>query len=140
MNDLLLFHKQVESVLENLTDESQVCTNSDFSKFLILLSNTVLFRRIFCIFSILKVLARFEGFPIKKLETLRIAAALYLKLDTIVYQLQNWKFVSPMGLLLDRVENYFSKVVLNVYLDLFEALRIEFTISHQPQPVAPCRI
>ncbi|KAA0056961.1 hydroxyproline-rich glycoprotein [Cucumis melo var. makuwa] len=79
MNDLLLFHKQVESVLENLTDESQV-------------------------------LARFEGFPIKKLETLRIAAALYLKLDTIVYQLQNWKFVSPMGLLLDRVENYFSKI------------------------------
>ncbi|XP_031736251.1 uncharacterized protein At4g04980 isoform X1 [Cucumis sativus] len=79
MKDLLLFHKQVESVLENLTDESQV-------------------------------LARFEGFPIKKLETLRIAAALYLKLDTIVFQLQNWKFVSPMGALLDRVENYFTKI------------------------------
>ncbi|XP_031736253.1 uncharacterized protein At4g04980 isoform X3 [Cucumis sativus] len=47
MKDLLLFHKQVESVLENLTDESQ---------------------------------------------------------------LQNWKFVSPMGALLDRVENYFTKI------------------------------
>lgn len=79
MNDLLIFHKQVESVLENLTDESQV-------------------------------LARFEGFPSKKLETLRIAAALYLKLDAIVHQLLNWKFVSPMGQLLDRVENYFTKI------------------------------
>ncbi|XP_038895362.1 uncharacterized protein At4g04980-like isoform X2 [Benincasa hispida] len=79
MNDVLIFHKQVESVLENLTDESQV-------------------------------LARFEGFPTKKLETMRIATALYLKLDAIVHQLQNWKFVSPMGQLLDRVESYFSKI------------------------------
>ncbi|XP_022994328.1 uncharacterized protein At4g04980-like isoform X2 [Cucurbita maxima] len=79
MNELIDFHRSVESVLENLTDESQV-------------------------------LARFEGFPCKKLENLRTAAALYLKLDAIVNQLQNWKIVSPAGQLLDRIENYFSKI------------------------------
>ncbi|KAG7012417.1 hypothetical protein SDJN02_25169 [Cucurbita argyrosperma subsp. argyrosperma] len=78
MNELIDFHRSVESVLENLTDESQV-------------------------------LARFEGFPCKKLENLRTAAALYLKLDAIVNQLQNWKIVSPAAQLLDRIENYFSK-------------------------------
>ncbi|KAG6573250.1 hypothetical protein SDJN03_27137, partial [Cucurbita argyrosperma subsp. sororia] len=79
MNELIDFHRSVESVLENLTDESQV-------------------------------LARFEGFPCKKLENLRTAAALYLKLDAIVNQLQNWKIVSPAAQLLDRIENYFSKI------------------------------
>lgn len=38
MNELLVFHKHVESILENLTDESQVCTNGAFSKFQSLLS------------------------------------------------------------------------------------------------------
>lgn len=70
----------------------------------------------------LKVLARFEGFPTKKLEALRTAAALYLKLDTIVYQLQNWKFFSPAGQLLDRVESYFTKVICYAYLDLLKVL------------------
>ncbi|KAG6584008.1 hypothetical protein SDJN02_18593, partial [Cucurbita argyrosperma subsp. argyrosperma] len=79
MNELLVFLKKVESVLENLTDESQV-------------------------------LARFEGFPTKKLEALRTAAALYLKLDAMLSQLQNWNIVSPMGQLLDRVESYFNKI------------------------------
>lgn len=129
MNDLLIFHKQVESVLENLTDESQVCTNSALPKFLII-AFKLLFKRIGCTFSLLKVLARFEGFPSKKLETLRIAAALYLKLDAIVHQLLNWKFVSPMGQLLDRVENYFTKVVLKCLFRFVKALRIQFTISH----------
>ncbi|KAF2305140.1 hypothetical protein GH714_002024 [Hevea brasiliensis] len=52
MTELIKFHQQVESVLENLTDETQV-------------------------------LAKFEGFPQKKLEALRIAAALYTKLNGI---------------------------------------------------------
>ncbi|KAK6914285.1 hypothetical protein RJ641_021606 [Dillenia turbinata] len=59
MGNLLKFQKNVESQLENLTDENQV-------------------------------LARFEAFPIKKLESLRTAAGLYSKLDAI--------FVNPQAL------------------------------------------
>lgn len=58
----------------------------------------------------MQVLARFEGFPTKKLESLRIAAALYIKLERIVTTLQNWKIVSPLNQLLDKVESYFNKV------------------------------
>uniref|UniRef100_A0A7N2LQ36 Hydroxyproline-rich glycoprotein family protein n=2 Tax=Quercus lobata TaxID=97700 RepID=A0A7N2LQ36_QUELO len=79
MAELIQFHKNVESILENLTDESQV-------------------------------LARFEGFPVKKLEALRTAAALYTKLDSIISELHNWKIVTPMGQLLDKVESYFTKI------------------------------
>ncbi|TXG47343.1 hypothetical protein EZV62_026637 [Acer yangbiense] len=73
MDELAKFHKQVESVLEKLTDESQV-------------------------------LARIEGFPSKKLEAMRTAAALYSKLNAIVIELQNWKIVAPLGQLLDKIE------------------------------------
>nr|POF03722.1 uncharacterized protein CFP56_06642 [Quercus suber] len=79
MAELIKFHKNVECILENLTDESQV-------------------------------LARFEGFPVKKLEALRTAAALYSKLDSIISELHNWKIVTPMGQLLDKVESYFTKI------------------------------
>ncbi|TXG47344.1 hypothetical protein EZV62_026638 [Acer yangbiense] len=79
MDELAKFCKQVESVLEKLTDESQV-------------------------------LARFEGFPSKKLEAMRTAAALYSKLNAIVIELQNWKIVSPLGKLLDKIEHYFNKI------------------------------
>jgi hypothetical protein len=58
------------------------------------------------------VLARFESFPVKKLETLRTAAALYSKLDAIATELHSLKIVSPMGQLLDKVERYFTKVIL----------------------------
>ncbi|XP_059439857.1 uncharacterized protein At4g04980 [Corylus avellana] len=79
MAELIKFHKFVESILEHLTDESQV-------------------------------LARFEGFPVKKLETLRTAAALYSKLDAMATELHSLKIVSPMGQLLDKVERYFTKI------------------------------
>ncbi|KAK2969844.1 hypothetical protein RJ640_030153 [Escallonia rubra] len=82
MAELLKFHKYVESHLEKLTDETQVWM----------------------------VLARFEDFPSKKLEALRMAAALYSKLDSIVATLQNWKIVSPLNQLLDKVESYFNKI------------------------------
>ena len=62
----------------------------------------------------MQVLARFEGFPMKKLEALRMAAALYLKLDAIVVNLQNWKPVVPLGQLLDKAEKYFNKVTLRI--------------------------
>lgn len=58
----------------------------------------------------MQVLARFEDFPTKKLEALRIASALYLKLKGITRDLQNWKVAPPLGQLLDRVHSYFNKV------------------------------
>ncbi|WJX46198.1 hypothetical protein P8452_33020 [Trifolium repens] len=79
MTELSKFHRDVESILENLTDESQV-------------------------------LSRFEGFPTKKLEAIRMAAALYNKLNSILSELQNWKVESPMVQLLDKVERYFNKI------------------------------
>lgn len=79
MDELLKFHKYVESQLEKLTDETQV-------------------------------LARFEDFPSKKLEAVRMATALYTKLEGIITTLQNWKIVSPLNQLLDKVENYFTKI------------------------------
>ncbi|KAL6991023.1 hypothetical protein U1Q18_009146 [Sarracenia purpurea var. burkii] len=57
-----------------------------------------------------QVLARFEGFPAKKLEALRMAAALYSKLDVIANTLQNWKIEGPSGQLLDKSESYFNKI------------------------------
>ncbi|XP_030543520.1 uncharacterized protein At4g04980-like [Rhodamnia argentea] len=57
-----------------------------------------------------QVLARFKGFPEKKLEALRAAAALYSKLNAIAVRLQNWEIVPPLGKLLDQIENYFSKM------------------------------
>lgn len=58
----------------------------------------------------MQVLARFEGFPTKKLESLRTAAALYLKLEGISTSLENWKVTPPLGQLLDKVDSYFNKV------------------------------
>ncbi|KAL4387308.1 hypothetical protein GQ457_09G002230 [Hibiscus cannabinus] len=79
MTKLLKFHKHVESILENLSDETQV-------------------------------LARFEGFPNKKLEALRTASALYSKLESMITVLQNWKFDLPLAELLDKVDHYFNKI------------------------------
>ncbi|KAI4374108.1 hypothetical protein MLD38_012143 [Melastoma candidum] len=79
MKELQEFHHHVESILENLTDESQV-------------------------------LARFEEFPTKKLENLRMAAALYTKLDGVINELHSWKIEAPLGQLLDKIERYFSKI------------------------------
>ncbi|KAI7734054.1 hypothetical protein M8C21_015034 [Ambrosia artemisiifolia] len=79
MDELINFHKYVESHLEKLTDETQV-------------------------------LARFEDFPSKKLEGLRMAAALYSKLDAVASTLQNWNIEPPVNQVLDRIENYFNKI------------------------------
>nr|XP_016481911.1 PREDICTED: protein diaphanous homolog 1-like [Nicotiana tabacum] len=57
-----------------------------------------------------QVLARFEDFPTKKLEELRMAAALHSKLDSIATTLKNWPIVSPVGELLDKAESYFNKI------------------------------
>ncbi|XP_011045629.1 PREDICTED: uncharacterized protein At4g04980-like isoform X1 [Populus euphratica] len=70
-----------------------------------------------------QVLAKFEGFPSKKLETLRTAAALYSKFDTIVTTLKNWEVVTPLGQLLDKIEKYLSKIKLE--LDAFERSKDE---------------
>ncbi|XP_075488989.1 uncharacterized protein LOC142527888 [Primulina tabacum] len=57
-----------------------------------------------------QVLARFEDFPSKKLEALRIAAALYSKLDSVASTLKNWPIVSPVAQHLDKAESYFNKM------------------------------
>jgi Wiskott-Aldrich syndrome protein len=59
------------------------------------------------------VLSRFEGFPSKKLEAIRMAAALYNKLDSILNELQNLNIVTPVTQFLDKVERYFNKVIEN---------------------------
>ena len=58
----------------------------------------------------MQVLARFEDFPTKKLETLRLALALHLKLKGIATDLKNWKVAPPLGQLLHKVDSYFNKV------------------------------
>ncbi|XP_054814264.1 uncharacterized protein At4g04980-like [Prosopis cineraria] len=57
-----------------------------------------------------QVLSRFEGFPMKKFESLRAAAALYLKLNGILTDLQDWKIMPPVEQLLSKVESYFNKI------------------------------
>lgn len=57
-----------------------------------------------------QVLVRFEGFPTKKLEALRMAAVLYSKLNSVVTNLEGWKVVAPLGQQLDKVESYFNKI------------------------------
>ncbi|KAM7264618.1 hypothetical protein ACFE04_002301 [Oxalis oulophora] len=91
-DELVKFHKHMESILEKLTDETQI-------------------------------LARFEGFPQKKLETIRMAAALNSKLDSIFFELQNWKVEAPLGQLLDKTERYFNKI--RVELDALERTKDE---------------
>ncbi|KAL6567425.1 hypothetical protein OROGR_001093 [Orobanche gracilis] len=70
-----------------------------------------------------QVLARFEDFPGKKLEAIRMASALYSKLDSVVNTLQNWPIVSPVGQLLDKAESYFNKI--KVELDALERTKDE---------------
>ncbi|KAG0470002.1 hypothetical protein HPP92_016702 [Vanilla planifolia] len=57
-----------------------------------------------------QVLARFEDFPYNKLESMRIAVALYLKLDGMITTLKTWKIVQPVSKQLDKIETYFSKI------------------------------
>ncbi|CAN1810747.1 Uncharacterized protein At4g04980 [Linum perenne] len=98
MTELVSFYNYVESVLENLTDESQV-------------------------------LARFEGFPQKKLEAIRSAAALFCKLKRTVTDLQAWKIESPLQRLLDKMERYFSKeAVVDLSSNCMElAIKVKFS-------------
>ncbi|XP_048229495.1 uncharacterized protein At4g04980 isoform X2 [Ricinus communis] len=102
MTELIKFHQHVESILEHLTDETQV-------------------------------LARFEGFPQKKLEALRTAAALYSKLNGITSELQNWKVETPLGLLLDRTERYFNKIKGEI--DTLERTKDEESKKFQSQNI-----
>jgi len=67
-------------------------------------------KQLVCLTDETQVLARFEGFPTKKLESLRMASALYSKLDGTVSKLKGWKLAAPLSNQLDRVEGYFNKV------------------------------
>ncbi|CAH8372089.1 unnamed protein product [Eruca vesicaria subsp. sativa] len=70
-----------------------------------------------------KVLARCEGFPDSKLEAIRMAAALYSKLQGMIKELKNWKIESPAEQLFDKTERYFAKIRKEI--DTLEQTRAE---------------
>ncbi|XP_041989399.1 uncharacterized protein At4g04980-like [Salvia splendens] len=80
-----------------------------------------------------QVLARFEDFPSKKLEAIRMSATLHLKLDAIVTTLLNWQIVAPAGKLLDKAEAYFNKI--KVELDALERTKDEELKRFQAQKI-----
>lgn len=80
-----------------------------------------------------QVLSRFEDFPTKKLEGLRMAAALYSKLDDIVTTLKNWKIESPVNQLFDNIEKYFNKI--KVQLDTLERSKDEESKKFKSQKI-----
>ncbi|XP_042450796.1 uncharacterized protein At4g04980-like isoform X2 [Zingiber officinale] len=51
-----------------------------------------------------QVLSRFEGFPLKKLETIQVAAALHMRLESIVAALKGWKLASPIAQQLAKIK------------------------------------
>jgi len=68
-----------------------------------------------------------------------MATALYLRLDSILTELQNWNIVTPVGQFLDKAERYFNKVILNllVYyplihdIDSFNVSTFVSNLQHQ---------
>ncbi|KAL0794526.1 hypothetical protein Bca101_065903 [Brassica carinata] len=70
-----------------------------------------------------KVLARCEDFPETKLEAIRMAAALYSKLQGMINVLKNWKIESPAEQLFDKTERYFAKIRKEI--DTLEQTKVE---------------
>ncbi|KAM7253340.1 hypothetical protein ACFE04_025958 [Oxalis oulophora] len=70
-----------------------------------------------------QVLAKFEDFPTKKLEILRAASALHLKLDMLLSNVKKLEIEPPLNQLLSKVEIQLSKVKLE--LDAFEQIKDE---------------
>lgn len=88
-----------------------------------------------------QVLSKFEGFPTKKLETMRTAAALHSKLNAMITELQNWKIEAPLGPLLDKTERYCTKVNSTSYTYNFHSyILIISACSMTNQNEAPCRL
>ncbi|CAN6245706.1 unnamed protein product [Urochloa humidicola] len=88
-------------------------------------------QQLVCLTDESQVLARFEGFPSKKLDSLRMAAALYSKLDGTLSKLKGWKVAAPVSKQLDRVEGCFNKIKDDV--DMIERSKDEETkrfLSH----------
>jgi len=56
-----------------------------------------------------QVIDRFEGFPRKKLEAVRMAGSINNKLNGIITELRDWKFESPLDEHLQRVESYITR-------------------------------
>lgn len=61
-----------------------------------------------------QVLARFDGFPVRKLETLRAAASLHLRLTFLMEQTENWVVKPPLLDHLDKFVAFFDKVKSDV--------------------------
>ncbi|KAH7283788.1 hypothetical protein KP509_34G023900 [Ceratopteris richardii] len=61
-----------------------------------------------------QVLARFDRFPIQKLECVRAAASLYLKLTSTTNQIEKWDIESPLSEQFEKVNAFFDKVKTDV--------------------------
>ncbi|XP_073009416.1 uncharacterized protein At4g04980-like isoform X2 [Typha latifolia] len=85
-----------------------------------------------CLTDETQVLARFEGFPSKKLETIRMAAELHLKLDTIIMTLKNWKLMPPVVRQLDKVKEEVDVIERNKEEESkrFQSQNIAFDFSN----------
>ncbi|CAH2038310.1 unnamed protein product [Thlaspi arvense] len=102
MTELQNFHQYVESVLKNLTDETQV-------------------------------LKRCNEFPQSKLEAIRMAAAMYSKLQGMAKELKNWKIESPGNKLFDKTELNFKKAshwntdftLIKTEIEAIERIKVE---------------
>ncbi|KAJ4977077.1 hypothetical protein NE237_002183 [Protea cynaroides] len=117
MAELLKFRQHVEQQLEKLTDETQVFRHEHwYLIYLVSLNSLQLAHTIKNID--MQVLSRFEDFPAKKLEALRMAATLYSRLNDIATNLENWKIGPPSVQLLEKFDNYFNKI--KVELDALE--------------------
>ena len=75
-------------------------------------------------------MARFEGFPTKKLEVVRAAATLYSKLSSIADHLNTFQVVPPLSQQLDKVICYFDKVNdANLFYVLCKSSYLLITLS-----------
>eukprot|EP00249_Psilotum_nudum_P001753 c14414_g1_i1 orf=1010-3172(+) len=61
-----------------------------------------------------QVLARFEGFPSKKLGTIRMAAAIYSRLRSLLDQIERWRVEPPAYNQVEKITLFFNKFKVEV--------------------------
>lgn len=74
----------------------------------------------------MQVLARFQGFPVKKLETVRAAASLHLKLSSLLQQIENWSVEPHISDQLEKVNAFFDKVYTKCFAAYQQAREAQF--------------
>eukprot|EP00249_Psilotum_nudum_P008774 c21500_g1_i2 orf=419-3229(+) len=61
-----------------------------------------------------QVLAHFEGFPNKKLDTVRMAASLYSRLRSLAQQIENWCVEPPASDQVDKITTFFDQMKVKI--------------------------